>query len=112
MRGQGLKVASTKQGCEAFSDIDQSALDAIPTGFCVCRVDGALVRYNKRAVELWGRTPRLGDTGEFSEINFRRYTAQGLPLPFGASPVAVALRSGVPVRGGELVIQRPGRSAT
>jgi PAS domain S-box-containing protein len=107
MRAQGSKIVSTKQGCEAFSNIDQSALDAIPTGFCVCRVDGALVRYNKRAVELWGRTPRLGDTGEFSEINFRRYTAQGLPLPFAASPVAVALRSGVPVRGVELLIERP-----
>ena len=107
MRSQGPKIASTKQGCEAFSDIDQSALDAIPTGFCVCRADGALVRYNRRAVELWGRTPELGDTGEFSEINFRRYTAQGVPLPFEASPVAVALRSGVPVRGVELAIERP-----
>jgi PAS domain S-box-containing protein len=107
MRGQGSKVASTKQGCKAFSDIDQSALDAIPTGFCVCRVDGALVRYNRRAVELWGREPQLGDTGEFSEANFRRYTAQGVPLPFAASPVAVVLRSGVPVRGVELVIERP-----
>ena len=107
MRSQGPKLASTKQGCEAFRDIDQSALDAIPTGFCVCRADGALVRYNRRAVELWGRTPGLGDTGEFSEINFRRYTAQGVPLPFAASPVAVALRSGMPVRSVELLIERP-----
>jgi PAS domain S-box-containing protein len=107
MRSQGSTIASTKQGCEAFTDIDQSALDAIPTGFCVCRADGALVRYNKRASELWGRAPQLGDTGEFSEINFRRYTAQGVPLPFAASPVAVALRSGVPVRGVELVMERP-----
>ena len=107
MRAQDSKIASAKQGCEAFSDIDQSALDAIPTGFCVCRADGALVRYNKRAVELWGRGPGLGDVGEFSETKFRRYTAQGVPLPFAASPVAVALRSGVPVRGVELLIERP-----
>ncbi|HYP12271.1 MAG TPA: PAS domain-containing protein, partial [Xanthobacteraceae bacterium] len=107
MRAQDSKIASAKQGCEAFSDIDQSALDGIPTGFCVCRADGALVRYNKRAVELWGRGPGLGDVGEFSETKFRRYTAQGVPLPFAASPVAVALRSGVPVRGVELLIERP-----
>ena len=107
MRAQGSQIASAKQGCEAFSDIDQSALDGIPTGFCVCRADGALVRYNKRAVELWGRSPGLGDLGEFSETKFRRYTAQGVPLPFAASPVAVALRSGVPVRGVELLIERP-----
>jgi PAS domain S-box-containing protein len=107
MGGQGSEVASPNQGLEAFIDIDQSALDAIPTGFCVCRADGALLRYNKRAVELWGRVPQLGDAGEFSEANFRRYTAQGVPLPFAASPVAAALRSGVPVRGVELLIERP-----
>jgi PAS domain S-box-containing protein len=107
MRSQGSKIASTKQGCEAFSAIDQSALDAIPTGFCVCRADGALLRYNKRAVELWGRAPQLGDIGEFSGTKFRRYTAQGVPMPFAASPVAVVLRSGVPVRSQELLIERP-----
>jgi PAS domain S-box-containing protein len=107
MRGQGSEIASTKQGFAAFSNIDQSALDAIPTGFCVCRSDGALARYNQRAVELWGRAPRLGDPHEFSGGNFRRYTPEGVPLPFAATPVAVVLRSGVPVRGVELIIERP-----
>jgi PAS domain S-box-containing protein len=107
MRGQGSHTAATKQGREAFSAIDQAALDAIPTGFCVCRADGALTRYNKRAVELWGRAPQLGDVGEFSETHFRRYTAQGVRLPFAATPVAVALHSGIPVRGVELLIEQP-----
>jgi PAS domain S-box-containing protein len=107
MRGQGSEIASTKQGFAAFTNIDQSALDAIPTGFCICRSDGTLARYNRRAVELWGRAPRLGEPGEFSEGNFRRYTPEGLPLPFAATPVAVVLRSGVPVRGVELIIERP-----
>jgi PAS domain S-box-containing protein len=107
MHGQGSEIASTKQGFAAFANIDQSALDAIPTGFCVCRSDGALARYNRRAVELWGCAPRLGDPNEISNGNFRRYTAAGVPLPFAATPVAVALRSGVPVRGAELIIERP-----
>ncbi len=107
MRGQGSEIASTKQGFAAFTNIDQSALDAIPTGFCICRSDGTLARYNRRAVELWGRAPRLGDPHEFSEGNFRRYTPEGVPLPFAATPVAVVLRSGVPVRGVELIIERP-----
>jgi PAS domain S-box-containing protein len=107
MRGQGSEIASMKQGFAAFANIDQSALDAIPTGFCVCRSDGALARYNRRAVELWGCAPRLGDPKEISNGNFRRYTAAGVPLPFAATPVAVALRSGVPVRGAELIIERP-----
>ena len=107
MRGQGSEIASTKQGFAAFINIDQSALDAIPTGFCICRSDGTLARYNQRAVELWGRAPRLGDPHEFSDGNFRRYTPEGVPLQFAATPVAVVLRSGVPVRGVELIIERP-----
>jgi PAS domain S-box-containing protein len=111
MRGQGSEqgseIASTKQGFAAFTHIDQSALDAIPTGFCICRSDGTLARYNQRAVELWGRAPRLGDPNEFSGGNFRRYTPEGVPLQFAATPVAVVLRSGVPVRGVELIIERP-----
>ena len=65
------------------------------------------MRYNKRAVEF--RAGRRGSATPASsqKFTFRRYTAQGLPLPFAASPVAVALRSGVPVRGVELLIERP-----
>ena len=46
---------------DAFTLISQSSLDAIPTGFCVCRADTSLVRYNKRATELWGRELPLGE---------------------------------------------------
>ena len=82
-------------------------MDAIPTGFCVCRADSGLVRYNRRAVELWGRTPPLGDPNDQHGSSFRRYSAAGEPLPFDATPVAMALRTGEPVVGAELVIERP-----
>jgi PAS domain S-box-containing protein len=107
MTGQASKTTSTRQGLKAFIEIEQSALDAIPTGLCVCRGDGGLARYNRRAVELWGRAPRLGDPSETSADNFRRYTPQGVPLPFAVAPVAVVLRSGKPVKSAELIIERP-----
>jgi PAS domain-containing protein len=61
MTGQASKTAATRQGLKAIVEIEQSALDAIPTGLCVCRVDGTLARYNRRAVTLWGRAPGLDD---------------------------------------------------
>jgi PAS domain S-box-containing protein len=82
-------------------------LDAIPTGFCVCRADSGLVRYNKRAVELWGKTPRLGDPTEQTAADFRRYRPDGEPIGFDATPVAGALRTGERVIGAKLVIERP-----
>jgi PAS domain-containing protein len=61
MSGQEFRTVPTPPGLDVFRKVDQSALDAIPTGLCVCRSDGSLVRYNRRAVELWGRTPPLED---------------------------------------------------
>jgi len=108
MSGQGPRtVTGPPAGFDAFLTIDQSALDAIPAGFCVCRRDSALVRYNRRAVELWGKAPRLGDRAEQTGSNFRRYGPDGEPIGFESTPVARALRTGERVIGAELVIERP-----
>jgi PAS domain S-box-containing protein len=107
MTGQASKTAATRQGLKAIVEIEQSALDAIPTGLCVCRVDGTLARYNRRAVTLWGRAPGLDDPGEIAAGNFRRYTPQGIPLALAATPVASTLRTGRPVTGAEIIIERP-----
>ena len=107
MSGQEFKSVATPAGLDVFRAIEQSALDAIPSGFCVCRADNGLVRFNRRAVELWGRTPPLGDPNDQRGSSFRRYSAAGEPLPFNSTPVAMALRSGEPVVGAELVIERP-----
>jgi PAS domain S-box-containing protein len=109
--GQSPKKAATAlpgtPGIDVFDDIDQAALDAIPTGLCVCTADAALTRYNRRAVELWGRAPQLGDPSEQYGGNFRRYQADGAPLTFAATPVGSVLRSGQRVVGAEVIIERP-----
>jgi PAS domain S-box-containing protein len=107
MRGQRRKPAARPSGIDVFIDLDQAALDAIPTGLCVCTTEGALIRYNRRAVELWGRAPRVGDANEQRGSGFRRYQADGAPLPFAATPVAKVLQSGRPVAGAEVIIEQP-----
>jgi PAS domain S-box-containing protein len=107
MNGQRPKVAANPSGIDVFNDIDQAALDAIPTGLCVCTAEGALVRYNRRAVELWGRALPLGDPNQQHGSGFRRYQADGAPLPFAATPVASVLRSGQPIIGAEVIIEQP-----
>jgi len=107
MSGQRPKTVSTQPGLDTFADIEQIALDAIPTGFCVCRADSGLVRYNSRAVELWDRTPPLGKPAEQYGPTFRRYGPDGEPLHFDSTPVARAMRTGERVIGAELVIERP-----
>ncbi len=103
---QGFESAMLA-GLDAFATIDQNVLDAFPAGFCVCSSDSGLVRYNKRAVELWGHAPRLRDTGQQYHASFRRYGPDGRPLGFDDTPVAHTLRTGERVIGAEVVIGRP-----
>src|SRR6202142_3381115 len=107
MRGQPPKPVAGPSGIDVFIDLDQAALDAIPTGLCVCRAAGAFIRYNSRAVELWGRALPLGDANQHHDSGFRRYQADGAPLPFAATPVASVLRSGQPIAGAEVIIEQP-----
>jgi PAS domain S-box-containing protein len=90
-----------------FAGIAQSALDAIPAGLCLCRADTSLVRYNRRAVELWGQAPPLHDLEISANSAFRRCRADDRPPSFESSPVVRAMHSGECVSGAELLIERP-----
>ncbi|MPR10857.1 PAS domain-containing sensor histidine kinase [Microvirga tunisiensis] len=85
----------------------QAILDAMPTALYVCAADGVILRYNQRAAELWGRTPRLGETDERYCGSFRLYQLDGRPLAHADTPMAQVLRAGQPAHGLEVLIERP-----
>ncbi|HZR60375.1 MAG TPA: PAS domain-containing protein [Xanthobacteraceae bacterium] len=91
----------------AFLEVEQSVLDAVPAGLCVCDAEGLLRRYNTRAQALWGRAPQCDDPAEIDTGMFRRFASDGSPLPFAATPVGVALRTGATLLDAELAIERP-----
>ena len=93
-------------GLEAFLSIDQAVLEAIPAAVYVCSADGMVVRFNRRATELWGRTPRPGSDERFG-CAFRLYEIDGRPLPHAEAPMEAVLRTGLPERNREIVIERP-----
>lgn len=86
----------------AFLAVEQTALDAVPVGLCACAADGALLRYNRRAIDIWRRAPRLGAAAD----SLRYRGADGQPL-FAAAPVRRALRTGESTSGAEFLIERP-----
>jgi PAS domain S-box-containing protein len=94
-------------------DSPDRLLDLLPAGVYVCDRDGAIVRWNQRATELWGRTPKLGDPSERFCGSYLLHRLDGGPLPHAACPMAEALRTGIPVRNQEVVVERPdgGRAA-
>jgi signal transduction histidine kinase len=79
----------------------------LPAAVYTCDRQGVITYYNQRAVDLWGRAPRQGDTGERFCGSFRLFHLDGSPLPHHLTPMADVLRTGRPVENQEVVIERP-----
>jgi PAS domain S-box-containing protein len=81
--------------------------EQLPFAAYLCDRDGFIVRYNRRAAELWGRSPKLGDPNERFCGSFRMFRPDGSLLPHHECPMADVLRTGVSVRQQEVHIERP-----
>jgi two-component sensor histidine kinase len=92
---------------ESFLELDQSVLDALPIGVYACDIDGQIVRVNRTAVELWGRTPRLLDPTQRFCGSFRLETLDGDFMPPDETPMARAVLDGETFVGVEAVVQNP-----
>jgi PAS domain S-box-containing protein len=82
---------------------------ALPTAVYRCDALGYITLYNEAAALLWGRLLELGRVPWCGA--HRRLRPDGTPLPREASPMARALLEARPVRGEELILERPDGTA-
>lgn len=82
-------------------------LETLPAAVYVCDAEGVVVAFNRRATELWGRTPSPGDTDEKYCGSHKLFHPDGVPLPHHETPMAAVLRTATPARDQEVVIERP-----
>lgn len=87
---------------------DERILELLPTAVCVCDTEGLILRYNRKAAEIWGRSPPPGDPGQRFCGAYRLLQADGRPLAGRRTPMAEVLRTGRPARDLELLVERPG----
>jgi PAS domain S-box-containing protein len=92
---------------DSLADLDQAVLDALPIGIYACDADGQILRVNRRAIELWGRAPRLLDTAQRFCGSFRLESLGGEFIAPEATPMARAVQSGESFDGAEAVVQNP-----
>jgi PAS domain S-box-containing protein len=92
---------------EGLLDLDQTILDALPMGIYACDIDGQIIRVNRRAIELWGRAPRLLDPAQRFCGSFRVETIDGDYIPPDKTPMARAVLAGESFEGAEAVVRNP-----
>jgi PAS domain S-box-containing protein len=78
---------------------------ALPAAVYTCDAQGRVLLYNEAAVDLWGRAPEAGK--DLWCGSWRIYELDGRPMPLESCPMAVAIREGRPIRGKEIVVERP-----
>ena len=98
--------AGVSLGLQVF-ELPARLFEQLPFAVYVCDRKGLVLRYNRRAAELWGRTPKLGDPNERFCGSYRMFRPDGSLLPHHQCPMADVLRTGVSVREQEVHIERP-----
>lgn len=92
---------------EALGKLDGKLLDFVPGAVYFCDHEGILIRWNRRAVELWGREPKAGEHSERFCGSYKLFRLDGTFMAHADCPVADALRTGQPQRNIEAMIERP-----
>ena len=80
-------------------------IEALPAAIYTTDAAGRITFYNKAAVELAGRRPVLGSDRWC--VTWRLFRPDGTSLPHDECPMAIALKEDRPIRGTELIAERP-----
>jgi PAS domain S-box-containing protein len=101
-------ITEERRAKEALAESEERLrhlVHALPAAVYTCDARGRITQYNEAALELWGREPVPGQDRWCGSQ--RIYRPDGTPLPLDECPMAVSLRQGQPLRGEEIVIERP-----
>jgi PAS domain S-box-containing protein len=102
-----IALAALKLVEEKSFELPGPLFEQLPFAIYVCDRDGFVLRYNRRASELWGRSPKPGDISERFCGSYRLFRPNGSFLPHDQCPMADVLRTGLSVREQEVHIERP-----
>lgn len=89
----------------------RTLFDLGPVAVYSCDASGVIQKYNRLAVELWGREPLPGDTDERFCGSFKLFRPDGHFMPHHECPMAEVVAGVVDeVRDAEVIIEQPDNS--
>ena len=82
-------------------------LEKLPAAAYTCDAEGLITYYNQRAVEMWGREPKLNDPEERFCGSFKLFSTDGVPLSHDQCWMALTLKKDKEYNGFEILVERP-----
>jgi two-component sensor histidine kinase/PAS domain-containing protein len=105
------EIAERKQVEAALRESEQrfrTLFELGPVAVYSCDASGVIREFNRRAAELWGRAPMLGDTDERFCGSFKLFRPDGSFIPHEQCPMAEVLNGKISeARDAEVLIERP-----
>jgi PAS domain S-box-containing protein len=91
----------------ALLDEPPPLLEALPLAMYACNSSGHIRWFNRRAVALWGREPKLNDPAHRFCGSLKLHRTDGQALPHDQTAMAETLRTGIPADNVEAIVERP-----
>jgi PAS domain S-box-containing protein len=82
-------------------------LERLPAGAYTCDPDGLITYFNRHAVQIWGRKPKLNDPIDRFCGSFKLFATDGSPILHEECWMALALKNLREYNGHEIMIERP-----
>ncbi|MGV3539509.1 MAG: PAS domain S-box protein, partial [Rufibacter sp.] len=102
-----VERAKAEEAMRASDQRLSKLLSLMPAGVYTCDAGGRITYYNQRAVELWGREPKLGDGQDRFCGAFRLWQPDGSPILHVQTAMAEAVEKGVSFRNLEVMLEQP-----
>jgi len=93
-----------RRGTDLTGMTGEHLLELLPVGAFVCDAAGVILRYNRRAAEIWRRVPKPAQTHRDFSSTSRFFAVDGTPDAY--SLLERVLETGVPIRDVERRVER------
>jgi PAS domain S-box-containing protein len=106
-----MQTAKSPWPAEAAAKHDElkfrRLMAVLPAAAYTCDAEGLITYFNQRAVEVWGRAPKLNDPVDRFCGSFKLFAPDGSPIRHDCCWMALALQENQEYNGREIVVERP-----
>jgi PAS domain S-box-containing protein len=81
-------------------------LEGLPAAAYTCDSQGLITYFNRHAVRIWGREPKLNDPNDRFCGSFKLFSSDGSPIAHERCWMALALETGQEYNGEKIIIER------